>query len=129
MLRVQLVGNLGKTPMMTTTSKGIAVTNFSVACNKGSQDSSPTWIDVSCWESLAITTNKNLVKGSKVFIEGRLSVNSYVNKNEEVKVNIRVIADEVQLLTHVEESIVSEFTKMGRSIVDRVFGTKNRWIN
>ena len=75
-----LVGNLGRDPEMRYTPSGQAVTNFSVAISdnytnsNGEKVDRTIWVRVSTWGRLAETCNQYLKKGSKVLVEGRLTV-------------------------------------------------------
>ena len=77
---VILVGNLGRDPEMRYTPSGQAVTNFSVAVNDDYTSSSgervkrTIWVRVSTWGKQAENCNQYLKKGSKVLVEGRLTV-------------------------------------------------------
>jgi single-strand DNA-binding protein len=77
-----LVGNLGRDPEMRYTPSGQAVTNFSVAINdnytssNGEKVERTIWVRVSTWGKQAETCNQYLKKGSKVLVEGRLTVDA-----------------------------------------------------
>lgn len=74
-----LIGNLGKDPEMRYTPSGQAVCLFSVATTHqytnqaGEKVKETTWFRVSAWGKLAEICNQYLKKGSKVFVEGRLT--------------------------------------------------------
>ena len=74
-----IIGNLGSDPEMRYMPDGTAVTNFSVASNRGWTDSrsgeskdETTWFRVSVWGRQAETANEYLSKGRRVLVEGRL---------------------------------------------------------
>jgi single-strand DNA-binding protein len=74
-----IVGNLGRDPEMRYTPSGTPVTSFNVATNRqytnsqGERVKETIWFRISAWNKLAETCNTYLRKGSKVFIEGRLT--------------------------------------------------------
>jgi single-strand DNA-binding protein len=78
--KLTLIGNLGRDPEMRYTPTGQAVTNLSLATNRTWNDSSgqrvkeTTWFRVSVWGRQAEACNQYLRKGSKVLVEGRLTV-------------------------------------------------------
>jgi single-strand DNA-binding protein len=80
--KVIIVGNLGRDPEMRYTPSGAAVTSFSVATshkytsNNGEKVDETTWFRISAWGKQAETCNQYLKKGSKVLVEGRLTVDS-----------------------------------------------------
>lgn len=75
-----LAGNLGKAPEMRFTPAGKPVTSFSVAVShqytgaNGQQVKETTWFKVVTWGKQAEVCNQYLEKGSKVLVEGRLSI-------------------------------------------------------
>ncbi|HEX6304070.1 MAG TPA: single-stranded DNA-binding protein [Anaerolineales bacterium] len=77
-----IVGNLGGDPEMRYTPSGQAVTNFSVATNRqytnsnGEAIKETTWFRVATWGKTAETCNQYLRKGSRVLVEGRLTVDA-----------------------------------------------------
>ena len=74
-----IIGHLGRDPEMRFTPSGKAVTNFSVAVNRqytggnGETVKETYWFKCTAWDKQAETCNQYLKKGSKVFIEGRLT--------------------------------------------------------
>lgn len=74
-----ILGNLGKDPEMRYTSSGQAVTSFSVGSNReytannGEKVKETIWFRVSTWGKLAEICHEYLKKGSKVYVEGRLT--------------------------------------------------------
>jgi len=84
MLRLEVIGNLGREPEMRYLPSGTAVTSFSVASTRTYTKSDEkvketTWVNVSVFGNLAENCNKYLHKGSKVFVEGRLTPNERGN--------------------------------------------------
>ena len=77
---ITIVGNVGKEPEMRYTPSGQAVTSFSVATNRqytannGEKVKETTWFRVSAWGKQAEICNQYVHKGSKVLVEGRLTV-------------------------------------------------------
>lgn len=81
--KVILVGNLGKDPEIRTIANGKKVASFTVATTEsykdkeGNYQDQTEWHRIVAWSWLADLTEKNLKKGSKVYIEGKLSTRSY----------------------------------------------------
>jgi len=104
MNKIMLIGNLGKDPEMNYTPSGIAVTKFSLAVNRntktatGEKQEETEWFNIVAWRQLAETCNTYLHKGSKVYIEGRLSQRKYTDKNGIDRWMVEVIANEMQML-------------------------------
>jgi single-strand DNA-binding protein len=100
-----LIGNLGREPDMTYTSSGKAVTKFSLAVSRRMKDpdtgdnrEETTWFTVIAWERLAETCSTYLHKGSKAFIEGRMTSRKYTNKDGIEVTTWEVVASNIELL-------------------------------
>ena len=105
MNKIMLIGNLGKDPEMNYTPSGTAVTKFSLAVNRykksstGERQEETEWFNIVAWDKLAETCNTYLHKGSKVFIEGRVSQRKYTDKNGMERTSVDVIASNMEILT------------------------------
>lgn len=99
-----LIGNLGRDPELRYTPNGQAVTDFSVAVNRKwkSKDGTPgeetTWFKVTCWGSLAETTNQYLSKGRQVMIVGRVKASAWIGQDGEARATLELTAQEVKFL-------------------------------
>lgn len=100
MNKIIIIGNLGRDPELNYTPSGTAMTKFSVADSRrwrdkqsGEQREETTWFNVVAWDQLAETCNQYLHKGSKVFIEGRMTSRKYTDKdgNERTAWDVRVL--------------------------------------
>ena len=104
MNKILIIGNLGSDPEMRYTPGGDAVTSFSVATNRrytnrdGETVDETEWFRVSAWRRLAETTNQYLTKGSKVYVEGRLSSRSWVGQDGQTRFSNDINATEVTFL-------------------------------
>ncbi len=103
--KVIIVGNLGRDPEMRYTPAGKAVTNFSVAVSRtfrgadGENREETEWFNVDCWDRLAEIANQYLQKGKQVYIEGRVKLHTWDDRNTgEKRASLRVTATEMQLL-------------------------------
>ncbi len=81
--KVTLIGNLGKEPDFQMLDGNIAVAKFSLATTEtfkdknGQSHSQTEWHAVVVWRGLAELAHKYLMKGSLVFVEGKLKTRSY----------------------------------------------------
>ena len=102
--KIILIGNLGKDPEMKYTQQGTPVTSFSVAVGRvlktpdGQQTEQTDWYRVSAWRKLAEFTNEYLRKGSKVYVEGRLSTREWQGQDGQMRTSLEVDASEVIML-------------------------------
>jgi single-strand DNA-binding protein len=101
--KVQLIGNLGNDPEIRTV-KDKKVAHFSVATNEtyknsdGVQVNETQWHRLVAWGKIAEIVEKYLVKGSEVAIEGKLTYNSYTDKDGNKKYSTEVVVNELLLL-------------------------------
>lgn len=103
--KIMLIGNLGKDPEMNYTQSGVALTKFSLAVSRsyktsaGEKREETEWFNIVVWDKLAETCNQYLHKGSKVYIEGRVSQRKYTDKNGVERYAFDVIASDMEMLT------------------------------
>jgi len=109
--KIMLIGNLGRDPEMSYTPNGKAVTKFSLAVNRRWKDresnerrEETTWFNIVAWNELAETCNQYLHKGSRVYIEGRMTSRKYTNKDGVEVTAWEVEARDMQMLDTKAES-------------------------
>jgi single-strand DNA-binding protein len=103
--KVILLGNLTRDPEVRYTPKGSAVCDLGVAVNRqytldsGEKREEVTFVDVVLWARLAEIAGEYLKKGRPVFIEGRLQMDSWEDKQSgQKRTKLRVIGETMQLL-------------------------------
>ena len=102
--KMLLIGNVGRDPEMRYTPNGNAVTSFSLAVNRRytPSNSDPQeeteWFDVTAWNRLAETVNNFVVRGMKVYVEGRLRSRSWVGQDGQNRFRNEVVAHTVTFL-------------------------------
>ena len=102
--KIIIIGNLGRDPELSYTPQGTAVCKFSVATNErrrdkaGEQQDITTWFRVSAWGKQAENISRYLTKGRKVYIEGRLHVEEWTDREGKPRQSLEVNASEVQFL-------------------------------
>ena len=103
--KVLLMGNLTRDPEVKYTPKGTALANLGLAVNRrwttetGEQKEEVTFVDVEVWGRQAETAGQYLSKGRPVFVEGRLKLDSWEDKESGQKRNkLKVVAERVQFL-------------------------------
>ena len=105
MNKIMLIGNLGKDPEMNYTPSGMAITKFSLAVNRnrktstGERQEETDWFNIVAMDKRAEICNQYLHKGSKVYIEGRLSQRKYTDKNGIDRWMVEVIVNDMEMLT------------------------------
>jgi len=103
--KVILLGNLTRDPEIRYTPKGSAVCDLGLAVNRvytlenGEKREEVTYVDVTLWSRLAEIAGEYLKKGRPVFIEGRLQLDTWDDKQSgQKRSKLRVIGETMQLL-------------------------------
>src|SRR5213079_712091 len=103
--KVILLGNLTRDPEVRYTPKGSAVCDLGVAVNRvyttdsGEKREEATFVDVTFWGRTAEVAGEYLKKGRPIFIEGRLQLDSWEDKQSGQKGSkLKVIGETMQLL-------------------------------
>lgn len=102
--RVILIGNLGRDPEVKYLEGNVAVAKFSVATNenykdkKGDWQTATEWHDIVVWRALAERAEKQLKKGSQVFVEGKLTHRKYQDKDGIDRYVTEVVANHFRIL-------------------------------
>ncbi|MFT4637789.1 MAG: single-strand DNA-binding protein [Verrucomicrobiales bacterium] len=102
--KVILIGNLTRTPELRYTPKGTAVTEVSLACNRkyrvdNEMREEVTYVEITFWGAQAETISKYLEKGSPLYCEGRLRLESWDDKETGKKRSkLSVVGENFQFL-------------------------------
>src|SRR5215207_6637493 len=102
--KIILVGNLGRDPELRYTAQGTPVCTFSMATNErrkdrnGEMQDQTTWFRVTLWNRQAETASQYLQKGRQVYIEGRLRVEEYVDRDGKPRQSLEVTATDMQFI-------------------------------
>jgi single-strand DNA-binding protein len=101
--RVMLAGNLTRDPQVRFFANEKAVAEFGLAINRrykdanGQQKDETTFVDVETWGRTAELVGQYLTKGRGCFIEGRLKLDSWDDKESgQKRSKLKVVADNVQ---------------------------------
>jgi single-strand DNA-binding protein len=103
--RVMLIGNLTRDPEVRYTPKGSAVADLAIAVNRnytaesGEKREEVTYVDIVLWAKLAELAGQYLKKGRPVFIEGRLQMDQWEDKQTgQKRSRLRVVGENMQFL-------------------------------
>src|SRR3954453_15888057 len=103
--KVILLGNLTRDPEIRYTPKGSAGCDLGIAVNRqytlenGERREEVTYVDVVLWARLAEIAAEYLKKGRPVFIEGRLQLDTWDDKQSgQKRSKLRVIGENMQML-------------------------------
>ena len=102
--KVFLIGRLTRDPELRYTQSGTAVAEFGLAVNRnfttsaGEKREETTFVDVIVWRRRAEVICEYLGKGSPIFIEGRLELDTWETQDGQKRSKIRVVTDNFQFL-------------------------------
>ena len=103
--KVMLMGNLTRDPEVRYTPKGTAVAELGLAINRvysaenGEKREETTFVDVTLWGRTAEIAGEYLKKGRPVFIEGRLQLDTWDDKQTgQKRSKLKVVGEGMQLL-------------------------------
>jgi single-strand DNA-binding protein len=103
--KVMLIGNLTRDPEVRFTPKGTAVTDIGLAVNRsytgddGVRRDEVVFIDVTFWGRQAETIGKYLKKGRPIYIEGRLHMDTWQDKQTgQNRTRLKIIGEGFQFL-------------------------------
>jgi single-strand DNA-binding protein len=102
--KVLLMGNLTRDVQLKSTSGGQSVAEIGLALNRkyktkdGQDREEVTYVDCECWGPRAEVINKYFSKGKPIFIEGRLKLDSWEDKDGQKRSKLRVVVDDFQFV-------------------------------
>jgi single-strand DNA-binding protein len=103
--KVMLIGNLTRDPELRYTPKGTAVADLGLAVNRRVSDGNGNWsdettfVDITVWGNTAENSQKYLSKGRGVFVEGRLQLDTWEDKQTgQKRSKLKVVGENVQFL-------------------------------
>ena len=103
--KVLLMGNLTRDPEVRYTPKGTAIATVGLAVNRrwttetGEQKEEVTFVDVEVWGRQAETVGQYLSKGKPIFVEGRLRLDSWEDKESgQKKSKLKVVCERFQFI-------------------------------
>src|SRR5271168_2915172 len=109
--KVILLGNVGKDPEFKVLPSGQGVANFSIATSERYKDKGGEWQDRTEWHNLvayaklAEILRDYVKKGSKLYVEGRITTRSWDDKETGKKVyRTEIVVSEISLLSSAEGS-------------------------
>ena len=102
--KVMLIGNLTRDPELKYTPSGTAVCNFGLATNRswqtdeGEKHEETEFFGCVAWNKLADLCGQFLVKGRKVYIEGRLSTRKWTGQDGQERQKTEIVVEDMILL-------------------------------
>ncbi len=103
--RCEFIGNLGSDPELRALPNGDAVANFSVAVTErwtnkqtGQKEESTEWVRCVAFRRQAEVCGQYLVKGSKVFVAGKMKTRKWQDQSGETKYSTEIVINEMLML-------------------------------
>ncbi|MGE0102245.1 MAG: single-stranded DNA-binding protein [Blastocatellales bacterium] len=102
--KITIVGYLGRDPELRYTPQGTPVCRMSIATTEkrknaaGQTDEHTTWFRVTIWGRQAELAKEYLSRGRQVYIEGRLRLEEYTDRDGVVRLSPEVTAQDIQFL-------------------------------
>jgi single-strand DNA-binding protein len=102
--KVFLIGNLTRDPELRYTPQGTAVGEFGLAINRqwkgpnGEKKEEVCFVDCQAWARGAEIISEYCKKGSSLFVEGRLKLDSWEGKDGQKRSRMRVVVDNFQFI-------------------------------
>lgn len=103
--KVMLIGNVTRDPEVRFTPKGTAVAEVGLAINRvftpegGEKREETTFVDVTFWGRQAEIVGEYAKKGKPIYVEGRLQLDTWDDKQSgQKRSKLRVVGEQLQLL-------------------------------
>ncbi len=96
--KVILVGNLGKDLEVMTYDNGVKRGTFSIATTESYKDKEGNWVEQTEWHNIVVwrwLAEKDLIKGDKIYLEGRLRSRKYDDKDGITRYVTEIQADKI----------------------------------
>ncbi|HEY6268445.1 MAG TPA: single-stranded DNA-binding protein [Candidatus Acidoferrum sp.] len=103
--KVMLAGRLGRDAEVRHTKGGLIVANFSLGTEESYKDrlgewqKKTAWHRVQVWGDVAETVSANLRQGARVYVEGKLIIRNWIDKQNNKHRSTEVVASDVRFLT------------------------------
>ncbi len=103
--KVLLMGNLTRDPELRMTPNGTAICTFSLAINRqyktesGETKEEVTYVDIEAWGKQGEIISKYVTKGRPLYVEGRLRLDQWEDKNtKEKRSRMKIVLEAFQFL-------------------------------
>ena len=102
--KILVIGNVGTDPEMRYTPNGHPVTSFRLATSRtyttseGERREETEWFTVTAWRQLAEQVNQYVIKGRRVYAEGRLKSDTWTGNDGQVRFRNEIVAERVLFL-------------------------------
>lgn len=97
---ITIMGRLTRDPELRRTGTGVAVTSFTIACdrdipNKGTGERETDFIDCVAWRGTGEFVDKHFSKGRMAVVSGRLQIRGWTDNDGNKRRQAEIVADSV----------------------------------
>ena len=102
--KAMVIGNLTRDPELRKTTSGQSVCSFAVATNRvytdasGQKKDQPDYHNIVAWGKLGEICAQYLVKGKKVYIDGRMQTRDWEGQDGQKKYRTEIVAENMIML-------------------------------
>lgn len=102
--KVIIIGNIGKDCELRYTSNGTPICNFNIATNERRKDKTgemqdiTTWFRVALYGKFAESSAPNLLKGKSIYVEGRLNVKEWTDRDGKIHHTLEINASDMKFI-------------------------------
>jgi single-strand DNA-binding protein len=102
--KTTIIGRLGGDPKLSSTKSGKQICSFNVGVTTGfgNQEKKTDWFRVTTFGGLAENCSRFLKKGSQVFVDGTVHLDTYTDKSGATKASLDLLANSVVFLSKSE---------------------------
>ncbi len=98
-----LIGRLVADPELRTTPGGVSVCSFRIAVDrsytpKDGSERMADFIDIVAWRERAEFVSRYFTKGRPILVEGSIQTRNYIDKNEQKRTAVEVVADNLRFV-------------------------------
>lgn len=101
----QFIGRLGRDPEVRAMPNGTPTASISIACGRqwkdkqtGERKDATEWVSVTFHGGLADIVSRYLVKGSRIYVSGRMNTRKWKDKEGNDRYTTEIVASEMQML-------------------------------
>lgn len=112
--KVILVGNVGADPEIKMLDSGVKVARLRLATTERITDKTTNetreqteWHNVILWRALADVADKYVRKGSRLYVEGKISYREWQDKEGVKRTSTDITANEMKMLNKVESAVTA----------------------
>lgn len=112
--KVILVGNVGADPEIKMLDSGVKVARLRLATTERIADKTTNetreqteWHNVILWRALADVADKYVRKGSRLYVEGKISYREWQDKEGVKRTSTDITANEMKMLNKVESAVTA----------------------